>query len=93
LASILILVAVSVVNQRHPKRREDVIDAFGEETLNGTLIRREELIKEWATYYPANLRPTLLPRGYQTERELLLPLQVNDFGAYWDGEYGSEKLT
>ena len=62
-------------------------------TPNGTLIRREELIKEWVTYYPANLRPTLHPRRYQAERELLLPLDLNHFGAYWGGEYGAEKLT
>jgi hypothetical protein len=62
-------------------------------TANGTLIRREELIKEWVTYYPANLRPTLHPRRYQAERELLLPLELNTFGAYWGGEYGAESLT
>jgi hypothetical protein len=62
-------------------------------TPNGNLIRREELIKEWVTYYPANLRPTLHPRRYQAERELLLPLELNTFGAYWGGEYGAEKLT
>lgn len=62
-------------------------------TPKGTILRREELITEWATYYPANLRPTLHPRRYQTERELLLPLNLHPFGAKWGGEYGAEKLT
>lgn len=62
-------------------------------TPQGTLVRREELIREWTTYYPANLRPTLHPKRYQTERELLLRLDLHPFGARWGGEYGAEQMT
>jgi hypothetical protein len=62
-------------------------------TAAGTRVRTDELIKEWVTYYPANLRPTLRPRRYQAERELLTHLDTAEFGAYWGGEYGAERLV
>ena len=62
-------------------------------TPAGTLLRRKELLNEWVTYYPANLRPTLRPRRYQADREQLTQADLEPFGAYWGGEYGAEKLT
>ena len=62
-------------------------------TPNGTLLRKKELLNEWVTYYPANLRPTLRPRRYQADREQLTHLGLEAFGAHWGGEYGAEKLT
>jgi hypothetical protein len=62
-------------------------------TPTGTLLRKEELLNEWVTYYPANLRPMLRPRRYQTDREQLTQLHLEAFKAYWGGEYGAEKLT
>ncbi len=62
-------------------------------TAAGTLVRTDKLIKEWVTYYPANLRPALRPRRYQAERELLTRLDTAEFGAYWGGEYGAEQLA
>jgi hypothetical protein len=59
----------------------------------GTLLRKKELLNEWVTYYPANLRPTLRPRRYQADREQLTHIGLEAFGAYWGGEYGAEKLT
>jgi hypothetical protein len=59
----------------------------------GALLRRKELLNEWVTYYPANLRPTLRPRRYQADREQLIQTDLEPFGAYWGGEYGAEKLT
>jgi hypothetical protein len=61
--------------------------------LTGALLRKKELLNEWVTYYPANLRPTLRPRRYQADRELLIQIDLEPFGAYWGGEYGAEKLT
>jgi hypothetical protein len=62
-------------------------------TPAGTLVRTKELINEWVTYYPANLRPTLHPRRYQADREQMTQMDLAPFGAYWGGEYGAEKLT
>jgi len=62
-------------------------------TPTGTLLRRKDLLNEWVTYYPANLRPTLRPRRYQADREHLTHIGLATFGAYWGGEYGAEKLT
>src|SRR6202034_221634 len=62
-------------------------------TPNGTLLRKKELLNEWVTYYPANLRPTLRPRRYQADREQLTHIGLEAFGARWGGEYGAEKLT
>jgi hypothetical protein len=57
-----------------------------------TLLREEELLRQWVTHYPANLRPTLNPRKYRAERELLMHTDLIPAGAYWSGEYGAEKL-
>jgi hypothetical protein len=57
------------------------------------LLRKKELLNEWVTYYPANLRPTLRPRRYQADREQLIHVDLEAFGAYWGGEYGAEKLA
>src|ERR1700751_532649 len=38
--------------------------------------RRKELLNEWVTYYPANLRPTLRPQRYQGDRNLLAPMDL-----------------
>lgn len=62
-------------------------------TNGGTLMRRDELLKEWTAYYPANLRPTLNPRRYHAERALLIPVDIAQFNAYWGGEFGAERLT
>jgi hypothetical protein len=62
-------------------------------TPTGALLRKKELLNEWVTYYPATLRPTLRPRRYQADRELLTGIDLEPFGAYWGGEYGAEKLT
>jgi hypothetical protein len=62
-------------------------------TPTGTLLKKKELLNEWVTYYPANLRPTLRPRRYQADREQLTHIGLETFGAYWGGEYGAEKLT
>lgn len=62
-------------------------------TTIGTLVRRKELLNEWVTYYPANLRPTLRPRRYQADRAQLTQTDLGQFGAYWGGEYGAEQLT
>jgi len=62
-------------------------------TPAGTLLRKKELLTEWVTYYPAILRPTLRPRRYQADREQLMHIGLETFGAYWGGEYGTEKLT
>ena len=57
------------------------------------LLRKKELLNEWVTYYPANLRPMLRPRRYQADREQLMHVDLETFGAYWGGEYGAEKLA
>lgn len=62
-------------------------------TPAGTLLRKKDLLNEWVAYYPANLRPTLRPRRYQADREQLTHIALKAFGAYWGGEYGTEKLT
>lgn len=62
-------------------------------TETRTLLRKKELLNEWVTYYPANLRPTLRPRRYQADREQLMGIDLEAFGAYWGGEYGAEKLA
>ena len=61
--------------------------------LANTLVKRKELLNEWVTYYPANLRPTLHPQRYQADRTLLLQTDLGQFGAYWGGEYAAEQLT
>jgi hypothetical protein len=58
-----------------------------------TIPRRKELLNEWVTYYPANLRPTLHPQRYQADRDLLMQMDLAPFRAYWGGEYGAERLT
>jgi hypothetical protein len=58
-----------------------------------TLARKKELINEWVTYYPANLRPTLHARRYQADRALLTQADLGHFKAHWGGEYGAEQLT
>lgn len=62
-------------------------------TPAGILERRKELLNEWVTYYPANLRPTLQARHYQADREKLVQTDLAPFGAYWGGEYGAEQLA
>jgi len=62
-------------------------------TPAGKLERAKELLNEWVTYYPANLRPTLHARRYQADRELLMQTDLAPFDAYWGGEYGAERLT
>jgi hypothetical protein len=62
-------------------------------TPAGTLAKAKELLNEWVTYYPANLRPTLHARRYQAGREQLMQTDLAPFGAYWGGEYGAEQLT
>jgi hypothetical protein len=62
-------------------------------TPTGTLAKKKELLNEWVTYYPANLRPTLNPRRYQADRAQLTQTDLGQFGAYWGGEYGAEQLT
>jgi hypothetical protein len=62
-------------------------------TLTGRLVRRKELLQEWVTYYPANLRPTLRPRRYQADRAQLTQTDLTQFRAFWGGEYGAEQLT
>jgi hypothetical protein len=57
------------------------------------LLREKELLNEWVTYYPANLRHTLRPCRYQADREQLIHVDLEAFGAYWGGEYGAEKLA
>lgn len=54
-------------------------------TPTGTLVKRKELLNEWVTYYPANLRPTLQIRRYQAERRQLTQTDIGQFGAYWGG--------
>jgi hypothetical protein len=62
-------------------------------TPTGTLVKKKELLHEWVTYYPANLRPTLNPRRYQADRAQLTQTDLGQFRAYWGGEYGAEQLT
>jgi hypothetical protein len=62
-------------------------------TQTGTLLKKKELLNEWVTYYPANLRPTLRSRRYQADREQLTHIDLEVFEAYWGGEYGAEKLA
>jgi hypothetical protein len=57
------------------------------------LLRTNELLQEWVTYYPANLRPTLQARHFQADRDKLLAIDLAPLGAYWGGEYAAERLT
>jgi hypothetical protein len=56
------------------------------------LLRTKELLQEWVTYYPANLRPTLQARRFQADRDKLLAIDLAPFDAYWGGEYAAEQL-
>jgi hypothetical protein len=47
------------------------------------LLRTKELLQEWVTYYPANLRPTLQARRFQANRDKLLAIDLAPFDAYW----------
>jgi hypothetical protein len=62
-------------------------------TPAGKIVRAKELLNQWVTYYPANLRTTLCARHYQADREQLMQTDLAPFGAYWGGEYGAEQLT
>jgi hypothetical protein len=44
------------------------------------LLRKKELLNEWVTYYPANLRPALRPRRYQADRKQLTHIGLEAFG-------------
>jgi len=44
------------------------------------LLRKKELLNEWVTYYPANLRPALRPRRYKADREQLTHIGLEAFG-------------
>jgi hypothetical protein len=57
------------------------------------LLRTKELVQEWVTYYPANLRPKLQARRFQADRDKLLAIDLAPLGAYWGGEYAAEQLT
>jgi hypothetical protein len=57
------------------------------------LLRTKELLQEWVTYYPANLRPRLQVRHFQADRDKLLAIDLAPLGAYWGGEYAAELLT
>jgi hypothetical protein len=62
-------------------------------TPAGKIVRIKELLNQWVTYYPANLRTTLCARHYQADREQLVQTDLAPFGAYWGGEYGAERMT
>jgi len=63
-------------------------------TNGGRLLRRkDELLREWVTLYPANLRPTLVPQKYRAERTVLQQAPLSTYGACWGGEYGAERLA
>jgi hypothetical protein len=66
---------------------------LGKRKEGNTLARPRELLNEWVTYYPGNLRPTLRPQRYQADRDLITQVDLAPFGAYWGGEYGAEQLT
>jgi hypothetical protein len=57
------------------------------------LLRTKELVQEWVTYYPANLRPKLQARRFQADRDKLLAIDLAPLCAYWGGEYAAERLT
>lgn len=66
---------------------------LAERRAHRDFARRNELLEEWVTFYPANLKPTLDGRRFQADREKLVKADLGQYGAYWGGEYGAEKLT
>jgi hypothetical protein len=60
---------------------------------NVTLQRTEELLREWVVQYPPILRPKLNVRRYTADRDRVVDLDLNTFGAYWGGEIAAERMT
>lgn len=64
-----------------------------ERRAHRTFAQRNKLLEEWVTFYPANLRPTLHGQRYRADRQKLVKMDLGQYGAYWGGEFGAEKLA
>jgi len=58
------------------------------------LIRVKDLLSQWVTEYPNQLRPNLLLGRYQTDRvEWWKDVRIREYGGLWGGEVAAYKLT
>jgi hypothetical protein len=58
-----------------------------------TLTNKQKLAEEWVVRFPEILRPKLLRRRYQADRDRLLALDLKGHRAYWGGEMAGQRLT
>ena len=71
-----------------------LIATFGTTPPKRRLLDAQALLQEWATFYPANLRPKLQPRRFLAQdREWALQTDLTRFDAYWGGEVAADRLT
>ncbi|MCG2815290.1 MAG: hypothetical protein L6425_05075, partial [Candidatus Aminicenantes bacterium] len=58
------------------------------------LIRKRELLNQWVTEYPYQLRPNLLMGRYQTEQaDWWKDVRIRKYGGFWGGEVAAYKQT
>lgn len=58
------------------------------------LIRKDDLMKQWATAYPERLRPKMILGRYKTEiKEWWMHVDLKEFTALWGGEIAANRLT
>lgn len=58
------------------------------------LVDPERLLREWVEFYPANLRPRLRPRRFQTpDFQPFAEVNIEKYGGYWGGEIAGARLT
>jgi hypothetical protein len=58
-----------------------------------TLTNKQKLLEEWVARFPEILRPKLLHRRYQADRDRLLALDLKGHRGYWGGEMAGRRLT
>jgi hypothetical protein len=58
-----------------------------------TLTNKQKLLEEWVARFPEILRPKLLRRRYQADRDRLLALDLKGRRDYWGGEMAGLRLT
>ncbi len=68
-------------------------------TFGATMVRRRlldegRLVKDWAGFYAAALRPKLTPRRFKApDRAWIQRTDLNLHGAYWGGEVAAQRLA
>jgi hypothetical protein len=57
------------------------------------LTNKQKLLEEWVVRFPEILRPKLLRRRYQADRDRLMALELKGHRGYWGGEMAGLRLT